>query len=43
MTFFPDRRDIIITSQMAISQISLTVAVNENVGTSLFFYNGVKK
>ena len=32
---FHDRRDIIIMSQMALSQISLTVAVNENVGTLL--------
>ena len=29
---FHDRRDVILTSQMALSQISLTVAINQNVG-----------
>ena len=34
---FHDPRDVIISSQMAVSKIYLTVAVNKNLGTSLFF------
>ena len=35
---FYDCRDVIITSQMANSQISLTVAFNQNFRTSLLFF-----